>query len=65
MVAGCRAPIESTLVVAETEFEPTTKFSLPRRMRKCVSKGKGKAKSAGGRNSTLAPSLEFRLELVA
>ena len=46
MVAGYRAPIESTLVVAETEFEPTTKFSLPRRV--CVSNGKGKAKSAGG-----------------
>jgi hypothetical protein len=26
--------LESTLVLAETEFEPTTKFSLPRRIRK-------------------------------
>jgi hypothetical protein len=34
MVAEYRAPIESTLVVAEAEFEPTTKFGLPRRMRK-------------------------------
>ena len=60
MVAGYRAPIESTLVVAETEFEPTTNSVC---QDACVSKGK--AKSAGGQTCTILPQAMFFVDLAA